>query len=77
MQTVLFLDLFLEVGRRKLESQGSWKSADVFPCHKKKKHMLVLKPLEHNIRKILGRLHQMISVFYWPYPSEAKIAPER
>ena len=37
MQTVLFLDLFLEVGRRKLESQGSWKSADVFPCHKKKK----------------------------------------
>ena len=34
MQTVLFLDLFLEVGRRKLESQGSWKSADV--CHKKK-----------------------------------------
>lgn len=62
MQTVLFLDRFLEVGRRKLESQGSWKSADV--CHKKKKHMLVLKPLEHNIRKILGRLHQMISVFY-------------
>ena len=37
MQTVLFLDLFLEVGRRKLESQGSWKSADVFPCHKKNK----------------------------------------
>lgn len=64
MQTVLFLDLFLEVGRRKLESQGSWKSADVFPCHKKKKHMLVLKALEHNIRKILRRLHQMISVFY-------------
>ena len=37
MQIVHFLDLFLEVGRRKLESQGSWKSADVFPCHKKKK----------------------------------------
>lgn len=64
MQTVLFLDLFLEVGRRKLESQGSWKLADVSPCHKKKKRMLVLKPLEHNIRKILSRLHQMISVFY-------------
>lgn len=66
MQIVHFLDLFLEVGRRKLESQGSWKSADVFPCHKKKKHMLVLKPLEHNIRRILGRLHHVCFLLTLP-----------
>lgn len=30
--------------------------------------LLVLKPLVHNIKKILGRLHQVISVFLLTLP---------